>query len=65
MNVQHWMAEEVTPETPLGAYDPVVCTACARIHFVNRLTSRLLGDRERAASETAHAQRDPVIPRSR
>ncbi len=53
MNVQHWMAEEVTPETPLGVYDTVVCHACARIHFVNRLTRRLLGEKETAAATGA------------
>ncbi len=62
MNVQHWMAEEVTPDTPLGVYDSFVCNACARIHFVNRLTGKLLGDTE---NETDQAQRDPALARSR
>ncbi|MDE2378711.1 hypothetical protein [Bradyrhizobium sp.] len=44
MHVQHWMAEEVTPDTPRCAYDTVVCKACAQIHFVNRLTGKLLGE---------------------
>ena len=61
MHVQHWMAEEVTGETPRGIYDTVVCNACARIHFINRRTGKLLGDSvdsrtartERGASRTA------------
>ena len=55
MHVQHWMAEEVTGETPRGIYDTVVCDACARIHFINRRTGKLLG--EAADSRTARAPR--------
>lgn len=58
MHVQHWMAEEVTGETPRGIYDTVVCNACARIHFINRCTGKLLGDRETVVdSRTAQAGR--------
>lgn len=61
MHVQHWMAEEVTGETPRGIYDTVICNACARIHFINRRTGKLLGETvdsrtvrtERGASRTA------------
>jgi hypothetical protein len=52
MYVQHWMAEEVTPETPLCAYETVTCKACARIHFINRVTGKLLGE---ATTQTADA----------
>lgn len=52
IHVQHWMAEEVTPETPLSAYETVACNACARIHFINRVTGKLLGE---AAAQTADA----------
>ncbi|MBR0718192.1 hypothetical protein [Bradyrhizobium liaoningense] len=44
MYVQHWLAEEVTPEAPTCSYETVSCKACARIHFINRRTSKLLGD---------------------
>lgn len=53
MNVQHWRAEEVTPDTPLGLYDAVPCHACARIHFINRVTGKLLGEQETAAVPTS------------
>jgi hypothetical protein len=55
MHVQHWMAEEVTGETPRGIYDTVVCNACARIHFINRRTGKLLGDS--VDSRTARTER--------
>jgi len=44
MNVQHWLAEEVTPGAPLCSYETVTCKACTRIHFVNRLTGKLPGE---------------------
>ena len=55
MYVQHWIAEEVTGETPHGICDTVICTACARIHFINRRTGKLLG--ESADSRTARTER--------
>jgi hypothetical protein len=51
LNVQHWLddAEPDNPpsayETPL-AYETVVCQACKRLHFINRLNGRLLGQQE-------------------
>ena len=56
MHVQHWMAEEVTGETPRGIYDTVVCNACARIHFINRRTGKLLGDIRAARTERGVAR---------
>lgn len=53
MYVQHWMAEEVTPDTPLCTYDTVICKACARIHFLNRVTGRLLGEADPQPAEAA------------
>jgi hypothetical protein len=44
MNVQHWLAQEVTPGAPLCSYETVTCKACTRIHFVNRLTGKLPGE---------------------
>lgn len=46
LNVQHCSAEEAAPERPLCTYESVVCKACTRIHFVNRLTGKLLGEPE-------------------
>jgi hypothetical protein len=44
LNVQHWLAEDATPDDPHGIYDTVVCQACSAIHFINRSTGRLLGE---------------------
>jgi hypothetical protein len=43
MKVQHWLAE--TPAEPNGSYLHVACPACARLHFVNSKTGKLLGDK--------------------
>ena len=44
LNVQHWLAEEVTPDDPQCTYETVICKACTRLHFINRATGKLLGD---------------------
>jgi len=46
LNVQHWLADEVEAESENApaAYETVVCKACTRIHFINRLTGKLLGE---------------------
>ena len=43
-NVQHWLAEEVTPDDPQCTYETVICKACTRLHFINRATGKLLGE---------------------
>ena len=50
MNVQHWIAEEATPDDPHCTYETLVCKACTRLHFINRATGKLLGETELAAS---------------
>lgn len=45
MNVQHWL-EEPKPSEASSAYDTVICKACTRLHFINRNTRRLLGEKE-------------------
>ena len=42
-NVQGWFADDV-PANEDEAYDSLKCTACNRMHFVNRLTGKALGD---------------------
>jgi hypothetical protein len=44
LNVQHWLADEVTPDDPQCTYETVICKACTRLHFINRATGKLLGD---------------------
>jgi len=45
MNVQHWL-EEPRPGDPSSSYDTVICKACTRLHFINRNTRKLLGEKE-------------------
>ncbi|WP_315770689.1 MULTISPECIES: hypothetical protein [unclassified Bradyrhizobium] len=43
--MQHWL-EEPKPGDPAYAYETVVCKACTRLHFINRDTRKLLGEKE-------------------
>jgi hypothetical protein len=45
MNVQHRL-EEPQAGDPRSGYESVVCKACTRLHFINRETRKLLGERE-------------------
>jgi hypothetical protein len=45
MNVQHWL-EEPRAGDPSSSYETVVCKACTRLHFINRMTRKLLGEKE-------------------
>jgi hypothetical protein len=42
--VQHWLdkRDEVRPND----HEMVICPACAKIHFVNRQTGKLLGHKD-------------------
>jgi hypothetical protein len=42
-NVQGWFADDA-PANEEEAYDSVKCPACNRMHFVNRLTGKTLGN---------------------
>jgi len=43
-NVHHWLDPVDEKEPPADdKYDAVSCPACARLHFVNRKTGKLLG----------------------
>jgi hypothetical protein len=47
LRVQGWIACDV----PNGeTFEPVQCTACARVHYVNPITGKVLGEDEDAAS---------------
>lgn len=41
MNVQQWIEDQ--PEPARDAFASIKCPACGRIHFINRLTHKLLG----------------------
>jgi hypothetical protein len=47
MNVQHLRDDD--PDLPATEYEPVTCTACTRIHLVNRKTGKLLGENDLSA----------------
>ena len=46
MNVQHRQADEAVPGDQRCTYETVLCQACGRLHFINRSSHRLLGEKE-------------------
>ena len=46
MNVQHRQADESVPGDQRCTYETVLCQACGRLHFINRSSHRLLGEKE-------------------
>jgi hypothetical protein len=46
MNVQHRLPDEPTAEESRSSYEAVVCPACSRLHFINRASRKLLGQKE-------------------
>jgi len=49
VNVQHWLTDEPDPAA-LGRYEPVVCQACTKMHFVHSRSGKLLGSADRASA---------------
>jgi hypothetical protein len=45
MKVQHWVDDD-DEAMPDDAYEMIVCKACARLHFINSKSGRLLGQQE-------------------
>jgi hypothetical protein len=45
MNVQHSFANEPESGNPRGTYETVVCKACSGLHFINRSSGKLLGEK--------------------
>jgi len=45
MSVQHWLDDD-DPSAPGERYQSIVCPACGRLHFINRKTGRVLGQKE-------------------
>ena len=41
LNVQGWVADDPTENE--DTYEPITCTACTRMHFVNPKTTKILG----------------------
>jgi hypothetical protein len=46
LKVQGWLADESSSENDSTSYEAVICTACTRVHFINRKTGRSVGDDE-------------------
>jgi hypothetical protein len=44
MNVQHLLVDD--QGAPDNEYEGITCLACAKLHFVNRKTGKLLGQDE-------------------
>jgi len=44
LNVQVWVSES-TSVTKADEYEGVTCPACMRVHFVNKITGKLLSDK--------------------
>ncbi|MGX4804859.1 hypothetical protein [Bradyrhizobium guangdongense] len=40
MNVQHWLTEADGND-----YQPVTCAACTRVHFINKETGKVMGQK--------------------
>ena len=46
MNVQVWLPETAPPDRT-DSYEVVTCPACGRIHLVNKITGKMLSDKEK------------------
>ena len=44
LNVQEWVDDEDGPAD--NEFQGVICPACTRLHFLNRKTGKLLGEKE-------------------
>jgi hypothetical protein len=45
-NVQVWLPKAPTPDRD-DSYEAVTCPACARVHLVNKMTGKTLGEKEK------------------
>jgi hypothetical protein len=43
LNVHGWIVNDPTVKDSSDRYEPIVCTACSRVHLVNPKTSKVLG----------------------
>jgi hypothetical protein len=46
LNVQHWLADEPELGHLRTSHESVVCKACSGLHFIDRSSGKLLGQRE-------------------
>jgi hypothetical protein len=59
MNVQIWLPKKASTDQA-DAFDTVTCPACLRLHFVNKTTGKLLGEKEEV--DRATMLRDQGVP---
>jgi hypothetical protein len=45
-HVQVWLAKDPSTDQA-DTYESVICPACQRLHFINKTTGKLLGDKEK------------------
>jgi hypothetical protein len=45
MNVQVRLSEATPADRP-DSYETVVCPACTRLHLINKITGKILGEKE-------------------
>ena len=45
-NVQIWLAKDASTDQA-DAYESVTCPGCQRLHFINKATGKLLGQKEK------------------
>jgi hypothetical protein len=43
LSVQHWLDDD--DDTSQNEFQGIACLACTRLHFINRKTGKLLGER--------------------
>jgi hypothetical protein len=43
LNVQHWLDDD--DDASDNEFQGIICPACTRLHFINRKTGKLLGER--------------------
>jgi hypothetical protein len=46
-NVQVWVSESTLSFPDTDEYEGVTCAACMRVHFVHKISGKLLGDKLR------------------
>ena len=43
LSVEHWLDDD--DDTSQNEFQGIACLACTRLHFINRKTGKLLGER--------------------
>jgi hypothetical protein len=54
LNVHGWIVDDPTAKDDGDHYEPIVCTACTRVHLVNPTTGKVLGSNEALSGSAGH-----------